>query len=414
MNLISKFRRSSSQLSLRRQRLRLLLAASVVDRDYYLSKYSVGLVGAFFPELDIARVHEGSRIPRDHLERKISGNESLWEFFDSPRGKFWLESRVEEEGFQADFLLKLWKGVGVTWDEVSYAMEISKSGDFDAEFYFRHYRFRWWDRPFLALHYVIFGEAIGMQPNRVFSPRLYLEKNDDLQKAGVRPFQHFLKLGRHEKRYTSLFYGLISEMKFFEALEGLDVYEVKQEPPVFRSLLNVYRELWEMDKCWSLIERYRSQSGEDEFYLWEVFQQLSHEMRWDDALATRNRIKKEGTDKIDLLIRTGYPDEALAAYQVFKAGSQAGEEGMQHLISHFFSDEAFSLWQETFSKSELPFLNPYFMRSYIGKVEQKSGVHSAIETLNAFLDCREVDPQCYFTGVFLRERLQNKAVLLGD
>lgn len=78
-----------------------------------------------------------------------------------------------------------------------------KSGLFDRQFYlsanplihkFFHY--------LPERHFVLMGEAAGLYPNPDFSPHAYLRHNADVAASGMRPFDHYLRVGRHEQRLT--------------------------------------------------------------------------------------------------------------------------------------------------------------------------------------------------------------------
>ncbi|WP_136635905.1 glycoside hydrolase family 99-like domain-containing protein [Pseudooceanicola onchidii] len=83
----------------------------------------------------------------------------------------------------------------------AYIRQIRRSGTFDREFYIRAHPGL---NPVFRLaplrHYVLWGEAVGLQPNRAFSPQAYLNLNPDVASAGLPPLGHYLSTGRHEGR----------------------------------------------------------------------------------------------------------------------------------------------------------------------------------------------------------------------
>jgi lipopolysaccharide biosynthesis protein len=85
--------------------------------------------------------------------------------------------------------------------KMAYLRRIRRSGQFDRAYYLRahpgHNRVY---RRAPMRHYVLWGEASGLQPNRGFSPEIYLSLNPDVAEAGLPPFDHYLSLGRAEGR----------------------------------------------------------------------------------------------------------------------------------------------------------------------------------------------------------------------
>ena len=87
--------------------------------------------------------------------------------------------------------------------EISYLMQVRKSGLFDSTFYrganpTLHPLYR----SFPLRHFILQGEETGLQPNPEFSPASYLRLNPDVAQSGLRPFRHFLTNGRKEGRHS--------------------------------------------------------------------------------------------------------------------------------------------------------------------------------------------------------------------
>ncbi|MES2017073.1 MAG: glycoside hydrolase family 99-like domain-containing protein [Pseudomonadota bacterium] len=83
-----------------------------------------------------------------------------------------------------------------------YLAAIGASKLFDADFYRATYAVEQAFEHQPELHYVLFGEKKGWQPNAVFWPDNYLIFNTDVAAAGHRPFRHFIDIGRFESRVS--------------------------------------------------------------------------------------------------------------------------------------------------------------------------------------------------------------------
>jgi lipopolysaccharide biosynthesis protein len=82
-----------------------------------------------------------------------------------------------------------------------YLRRIGRSGLFDRAYYLRsHPGLNWVYRLAPLRHYVLWGEAAGLQPNRTFSPPEYLKLNPDVARAGLPPLGHYISVGRQEGR----------------------------------------------------------------------------------------------------------------------------------------------------------------------------------------------------------------------
>jgi lipopolysaccharide biosynthesis protein len=84
-----------------------------------------------------------------------------------------------------------------------YLAAIRGSGMFDASFYLAKYPV---DAAFQhqpELHYVMFGEEKGFQPNPRFWPASYLLHHKDVAAAGAPPLQHYIGIGHLENRRVS-------------------------------------------------------------------------------------------------------------------------------------------------------------------------------------------------------------------
>lgn len=93
-----------------------------------------------------------------------------------------------------------------------YLWLIRRSNLFDRDFYLdANPRVHWLFRRFPERHYILMGEEAGLYPNPDFSPVAYLRHNHDVAKSGQRPFEHFLRAGRHEQRVTREHSATIAE-----------------------------------------------------------------------------------------------------------------------------------------------------------------------------------------------------------
>lgn len=80
--------------------------------------------------------------------------------------------------------------------------KIWRSGQFDRAFYLEcHPTLNALFRRFPERHYVMFGEAAGLQPNLSFSPTAYRELNPDLKSLQAL-FLHYVRYGKSENRLT--------------------------------------------------------------------------------------------------------------------------------------------------------------------------------------------------------------------
>jgi len=88
--------------------------------------------------------------------------------------------------------------------EMRYLRRVHKSGLFDATFYRgAHPGLHAFYRRLPLRHFILQGEAMGLQPNPQFSPSAYLRMNPDVAESGMRPFFHYLLQGHAEKRPIS-------------------------------------------------------------------------------------------------------------------------------------------------------------------------------------------------------------------
>lgn len=87
--------------------------------------------------------------------------------------------------------------------QLLYVRRMKRSGLFDRRFYAEvNPLIHWVFKSFPERHYALFGEAAGLYPNPDFSPKAYLKHNPDLQGSTMPPFDHYLRVGRHEQRIT--------------------------------------------------------------------------------------------------------------------------------------------------------------------------------------------------------------------
>lgn len=93
----------------------------------------------------------------------------------------------------------------------AYARQVRASGLFDRDFYLGVNQYLHPLAKALPLrHYILLGERMGLQPNPEFSPRAYLQHNPDVDAEGLKPLEHFLRIGRSEGRLTRALYKEIS------------------------------------------------------------------------------------------------------------------------------------------------------------------------------------------------------------
>lgn len=87
--------------------------------------------------------------------------------------------------------------------EFAYVRLMKASGLFDRQFYVStNPRMHRLHRMFPERHFLLHGENAGLYPNPEFSPHAYLIHNPDVARTGARPFEHYLRSGRHEVRVT--------------------------------------------------------------------------------------------------------------------------------------------------------------------------------------------------------------------
>nr|WP_322868174.1 rhamnan synthesis F family protein [Aquicoccus sp. G2-2]MEA1115080.1 rhamnan synthesis F family protein [Aquicoccus sp. G2-2] len=105
------------------------------------------------------------------------------------------------------FCARLWKAMRLFVllpSERDYLRQLRASGLFDASFYRgAHGGLHPLYRRFAMRHFLRHGEGAGLRPNPNFSPEAYLRLNPDVARAGLRPFRHFLSVGRAEGRVLS-------------------------------------------------------------------------------------------------------------------------------------------------------------------------------------------------------------------
>ncbi|MCB1365154.1 MAG: glycoside hydrolase family 99-like domain-containing protein [Rhodobacteraceae bacterium] len=87
--------------------------------------------------------------------------------------------------------------------QLRYLWRMRFSRLFDRQFYRGvNPRIHWIFRMFPERHYLLVGERAGLYPNPDFSPKAYLRHNPDVAATGMPPFEHYLRVGRHEQRLT--------------------------------------------------------------------------------------------------------------------------------------------------------------------------------------------------------------------
>ncbi len=128
--------------------------------------------------------------------------------------------------------------------EMRYLWRAHKSGLFDPIFYrgahpglHPIYHF------FPLRHFIIQGEAMGLQPNPQFSPPAYLRLNPDVAESGLRPFLHYLLRGHSEARPTNA-------LSLGDPLPEMEMPVLRFDPARARAEVAVlahifYPDLWE-------------------------------------------------------------------------------------------------------------------------------------------------------------------------
>ncbi|MFV0515705.1 MAG: glycoside hydrolase family 99-like domain-containing protein [Jhaorihella sp.] len=87
--------------------------------------------------------------------------------------------------------------------QLVYLWRMRVSRLFDRQFYRGvNPRIHWIFKVFPERHYLLVGERAGLYPNPDFSPKAYLRHNPDVAATGMPPFEHYLRIGRHEHRLT--------------------------------------------------------------------------------------------------------------------------------------------------------------------------------------------------------------------
>ncbi|WP_426146619.1 glycoside hydrolase family 99-like domain-containing protein [Polaromonas sp. DSR2-3-2] len=164
-----------------------------------------------------------------------------------------------------------------------YIQIIKNSNLFDADFYLSNYSI---DQVFQnepILHYILFGETEGLQPNSGFWPKNYLKFNTDVADAGIKPFSHFLQIGMREGR-TSLPLPPIEGGLKFTAIPSLRGRAFANPQRVAICLHIYYDDLW------------------DEFEL--ILNRLTHSFDLFVSIIDRGYSLESIKEKINL----GYPD----------------------------------------------------------------------------------------------------------
>jgi len=145
--------------------------------------------------------------------------------------------------------------------ERRYARKIKASGQFDRDFYRGMVPgLHWLYKQNPERHYVIFGEALDIQPSGSFSPRAYLRHNPDVAAAGMRPLEHYVTLGIQEGRVTR-------DLPGFDLVDGVAFPILRADPTRkkarFAIVVHVfYAELWG-----EIAARIKAQSFEYDLYV---------------------------------------------------------------------------------------------------------------------------------------------------
>jgi len=79
---------------------------------------------------------------------------------------------------------------------------IQKNNSFDEKFYKNNYPdLKVQDDEFdFLLHFIRYGDKEHRKPNKIFDPKVYLEKYNDLKTAKINPFEHYILYGKKEGR----------------------------------------------------------------------------------------------------------------------------------------------------------------------------------------------------------------------
>ncbi len=146
------------------------------------------------------------------------------------------------------------------WARV-YTREIRASGMFDRAFYRGtvpglHKLYQ--KNP--ELHYVIFGEDLGLQPNGAFAPHSYLTHNPDVAESGQRAFQHFIRSGRHEGRVAR-------DMPSFETEGGVSFPILRATAPREKARFAVVVHLFYIEMWDEIAAHLKAQTFDFDLYL---------------------------------------------------------------------------------------------------------------------------------------------------
>lgn len=129
-------------------------------------------------------------------------------------------------------------------DERRYARLLQNAPEFDRSYYVHsNPRMHALFQRAPELHYVLFGEALGLSPNPHFSPRAYLFHNPDLAAKGVQPLRHYIERGQAEARKVQL----PSDHRGYDgpSLPTLSTADIPENPAPVAVLLHLYyHDMW--------------------------------------------------------------------------------------------------------------------------------------------------------------------------
>ena len=133
-------------------------------------------------------------------------------------------------------------------EELQLYILIDKSTLFDEDFYQNsNDDLKNQDKKFnFLLHYIRYGEKEGRRPNKMFSPNIYLEENQEVKEKRISPFEHFIvhKKIKNKKTHlssTNLKIAIIIHVFYLEKIEEI-LYYISNIPYQYSLYLTVSKE----------------------------------------------------------------------------------------------------------------------------------------------------------------------------
>lgn len=238
---------------------------------------------------------------------------------------------------------KILKLLALSPSQLLYVRRIQKSGLFDRQFYLGanpglHRVFHY----FPERHYILVGEKAGFYPNPDFSPKAYMRHNPGLREQNLPPFDHYLRLGRHDNLVTKDLLGERSNNLSMVLPKFRDEFA---SPASYAIVVHLYyHSLWD-----EFSEILQAQS-----FPFDLFVTLTYKGSKTDRLVARVRaewpqalvvvLPNRGRDILPFvhLINAGLLEGYIAVCKIHSKKSphrQDGNHWRQHLISGILSDE---------------------------------------------------------------------------